>query len=139
MQQLRGQVPCCLITINEDRASSLIDYGIRRGDKRERRNDDVIIAANFQQTQRQMQRQMQRGRPAAGRHGVLSCRLHREFIFKRIDMRAQRSDPVRIERIDQQFFLLPRHMRGGKVKSIRKPRQLFHRFLHSVSVFKRSV
>ncbi len=48
---------------------------------------------------------MQRGGSAGERDGMAHAKLLGEFTLEGIDMRPQRSDPIRIERIEQQLAL----------------------------------
>ena len=50
----------------------------------------------------QDQRQVQRGRAAREGHSLLHADLGGELLLEGVDVRPQRGDPVRVERVEQQ-------------------------------------
>ncbi len=108
LEQLGVEVPARCLAVDEDRPGTDVRDGVRGGDKRQCRHDHLVVSSDAEQKQRQMQR----GGATRERGGIGDSEKLRELAFEAVDVRTERSDPARIERLEEQRALERGDVRG---------------------------
>ncbi len=106
-QQLRVQVPGRPLAVQEHGRGTRISNRVGGGGKGQRRRQHLIPRPHTQQDQGQMQG----GRAGGKGHRLATPQRRGELLFQSVHLRPQRSNPIRIERLQQQRPLGPRHVR----------------------------
>ena len=96
------EVPGRFVAVDEDRSGTHVLHRVGSGDERERRDDDVVSRPDVVQDQRQVER----GGPARQGGGGPHVGERRELLLEPVDVRAERRDPVGVERVQQESPLL---------------------------------
>ena len=116
-QQRRVDVPGAALTVDEDRSPAQIGDGVDAGGEGERGDEHLVARADAGQEQRQVQR----GRARAERRGMAAADRRSELVFKGVDMRAERRDPVGGEGVLDVLLLQAGHVGRGEVDAVQRP------------------
>ena len=109
------EIPGVGLGVEKHRLAALIDDRVCRGRKRQALAKDPVAALH----PREPHRQMQRRRTGGQRRDIARTEVLLQILLEARDVRAERRDPVCIERQIHIPALAAAHMRRGKIDSLR--------------------
>lgn len=105
-EQVGIHVPRKYLAVDKDRDCAFVEDGVGACGESQGRANDLIAALDSDETEGEVD-----GGSSGGEGGgALSSDDGGELAFEGIDVRAEWGDPVRVERIDQQFAFIIAHV-----------------------------